>query len=166
LGGPPHHESCREKTVLAEIAVMRDVAYVVELGTGSNMRRGQGCAIDRAVAADFDPIADLHIPQVRDLARPSVRIHGVAKAIAADTGMRVNLAIVTNLAGGTDKNMRVQNGARPDLCRILDNGMRSDHASIADDRAGADDAIRAEKCSLADSGVAMHDCRRMMLAPL
>jgi hypothetical protein len=161
-----HHEARREKAVLAKIAIVCNMTDVVQLGPGSNMSRGQGCAIDRAVAADFHAIADFDVAQMRNLSRPAVGIHRVAKAIAADTGVRMNLTIFADLARRTHKNMRVQDAARADLCRTFDDTVRADQAPIADIRSCANHAIGSQERTLADGGVAMHDRRRMKLAPL
>src|SRR5450631_37498 len=166
LGRSAHHEARREKAVLAKIAVVRNVTDIVQLGPGSNMSRGQRRAIDSTVAADFHPVPDLDIAQMRDLPRLAVSIDGVAKTIAADTGMRMNLAIFADLASGTYKNMRVQDTTRADPCRILNNAVRADQTSIADMCSCADHAIRPKKHTLADAGVAVHNGGRMKFTPL
>src|SRR3979490_2173862 len=77
LGRSSHHEASREKAVLAKVAVVRNMANVVQLGPGTNMSRGQGRTIDGAVAADFHAIADDDVAEMRDLARFAVGIHGI-----------------------------------------------------------------------------------------
>src|SRR6202035_885060 len=42
LGRPSHHETRREKSVLSQVAVVRNMTNVVELGPGSNVSRRQG----------------------------------------------------------------------------------------------------------------------------
>src|SRR6202030_3196326 len=105
LGRSSHHEAGREKPVLAEVAVVRNMTNVVELAPGTDMRRRQGRTIDGAIAADFHSIPDFDVAQMRDLARLAVRIHGIAESIAADTGMRMKFAIFADLAGGADKHL-------------------------------------------------------------
>ena len=66
-----HHETGGKETVLAQIAVVRNMTNVVELGARTDVSRGQCCAVDRAIAADFHAVADLNIAEVRDLSRPA-----------------------------------------------------------------------------------------------
>src|ERR1700733_10495835 len=123
LGRSSHHEARREKAILSKVAVVRNMTNVVQLGPGSNMSRRQSCAIDRAVAADFHAVADFDVAQMRNLSRPAVGIHRIAKAVAADTGARMNLAIFAEPAGPTNKNMRVQDAASADLCVTFDDAV-------------------------------------------
>ena len=62
----------------------------------------------------------MHVAEMRDLSRPAVGIDRVAEAIAADAGVRMNLAVLADLAAGADENMRMQYGARADLRVVLD----------------------------------------------
>src|SRR6266850_1314927 len=154
LRGSPHHEAGREEAVLAQVAVVRNVADIVQLGAGADVGGRERGAVDGAVAADFDPVADYHIAEVRDFSRPAVRVHGIAEAVAADAGMRMYLTLVADPAPGTDEDMRVQHGSV------------ADHAVVADARTGPDDGIGPEKGPLADRGIRMHHGGRMAFAPL
>src|SRR5271168_2125383 len=166
FGRASHHESRRIEAVFDEIAVVRDVTDVVQLGTRPDVRRGQLGAVDRAVAADFHRIADDYIAQVVDFSRPSIRIHRVAEAIAADAGVRMNLAVLADPAVSADKYVRVQNRARADPCGVFDHGVRSDHAAVADFRARPDHAIGPQNDARAENRVAVNDSGRMSFAPL
>src|ERR1700753_97902 len=66
-----HHEPGSVQTVLAEIAVVRDVAKIVELRTRANVRRGKRGAVDRAIAADLNVVTDDDVAKLADLARPA-----------------------------------------------------------------------------------------------
>src|ERR1700733_1472396 len=111
-----HHESRREEAVLAQIAVMRDVADVVQLRAGANVRRGQGRSINRAIAADLDAVADDDIAEMRDFARLARGIHRITKPVAANAGVRMNLAIIADLASRPHEHVRMQDAARTDYC--------------------------------------------------
>ena len=145
---------------------MGDVANIVELGTGANEGGLEGRPIDRAIAADFDPIADLDVAEMSDLSGRPVRIDGIAEPIAADRGVRMNFAIAAHLASRADEYMRVYDAAGAEARAILDDGVGSDHASIADDRLSTDDAIRSEEDALADRCVGVHDRGRVAFTPL
>src|ERR1700723_2673576 len=103
---------------------------------------------------------------MRDLARLAVCVPRVAKAVAADAGVRMNLAILAQLAGGAEEYVRMQNAARTDLGPILDDPVGANQAVIANIRARSDDAIGTQKHALAEYCIAMHHCRRVALAPL
>jgi hypothetical protein len=150
----------------AVVAVVRNMADIIQLGAGSDVGRCQRGAVDGAIAADFDPVADYHIAEVRDFSRPAVRIHGVAEAIAADAGMRMYLAVIADPAAGTDEDMRVQHASVADPGIVLDDGVSADHAVVADARTRPDDAIGPEEGPLADRGIRMHHYGRMAFAPL
>src|SRR5258708_18781780 len=166
LGRASHHEAGREEAIFAEIAVMRDMTNVFQFGARANVRRGQGCPVDGTVAANVHSIADDDIAQVRDLARLAGGIEGIAETVAADAGVRMNLAILAELAAAADKHLRMQDAARTDRGSILDHGVRTDHAVIADIRARADHTIGPQEHALADYRIAMHDRGRVTLAPL
>src|SRR5271170_1431521 len=166
LGRPPHHESGGVEAVLAKVAVVRDMTDVVELGPGSDVRRSQFRAVDRAIAADFHRVADHYIAEVRDLSGPAVRINDVAEAIAPDTGVRMHLAVLADVAIGADENLRMQNSPGADLGGVFDDGMGTDQTSIADFRVRPDHAIGPEIDTLADVRIAVHDGGRMVFAPL
>src|SRR5271165_3940819 len=161
FGRSAHHETRGVKTVLAQIAVVRNVANIVELRARADIGRGERRAVDRAVSADLDRIADLHVAEVRDLARLAVRIHGIAESVAADRRMRMDLAILTDLAARAYEHMRMQHGPRADSRLVFDDDVRADQTVGADLRMRADDAVRAETNALADRRVRMHDCGRM-----
>src|ERR1700735_1734686 len=103
---------------------------------------------------------------MRDLARLTGCVHRVAKAVAANAGMRMDLAILAHLACGAEKYMWMQNAARTDFGRILHHRVSANQAAIANARSGANDTIGTEIHSLADNCIAMHDRRRMTLSPL
>src|ERR1700677_3668703 len=106
-GRSAHHEACGIEAVLAEVAVVRDMADVVQLGPGTDVRGSQRRTVDRAVAADFHIVADHDIAEVRNLAGAAVGAGSVAKSVAADGRMGMNFAILTDSATGTDENLRV-----------------------------------------------------------
>src|SRR5271166_6113393 len=108
LGRSAHHETGGEETVFAQIAVVRNVANVVELRARANIRRGQRRAIDRAISADLDRISDLHVSEVRDLARRTVRLQAVPEAVAADRRMRMDLAVIADLAARPHEYLRMK----------------------------------------------------------
>src|ERR1700730_460023 len=73
----PHHETGREESVLAQVAVVRNMTSIVQFGPGSDVGGCQRGAVDGAITADFDSVADFYVAEVRDFSRPAVRIHGV-----------------------------------------------------------------------------------------
>ena len=166
LRGSPHHEAGREEAVLAQVAVVRNMTNIIQLGAGSDVGRRQRGAVDCAIAADLDSIADDDVAQVRDFSRPPVRIHGVAEAIAADAGMRMYLTVIADPATGTDEDMRVQHASVADPGVVLDDGVSADHAVVADARTRSDHAIRPEEGALSDRGIRVRHRSRMALAPL
>ena len=68
-----HHEAGRVEAVLAQVAVVRDVADVVDLGARADVRGRERRAVDRAIAADLHLVADADVAQVRELLRPAAR---------------------------------------------------------------------------------------------
>src|SRR5258708_13157136 len=120
------------------------------------MMRGKGGAFDRAVAPVSHAVADFDVAKMRNLSRPAVGIHRIAKAVAADTGVRMNLAIFADFARRTHKNMRVQDAARADPCRTFDNTVRADQAPIAHIRSCANHTAGSHDRTLADRSVSMH----------
>ncbi len=145
---------------------MRNVTNVIQLGPGSDVGGCQRGAVDGAITADFDSVADLNIAQVRDFSRLAVGIHGVAEAVAADAGMRMYFAVITDLAAGAHENMRVQHGSLADSGIVLDDSVSADHALVPDARMRADHAIGSKVCPLADRGIRVHHRGRMAFAPL
>src|ERR1700682_3277678 len=89
-----HHETGGEEAVLTEVAVVRNMTNIIQFGSGPDVGGRQRGAVDGAIAADFDSVADDDVAEVRDFSRPAVRIHGVAEAVAADAGMRMYLAVI------------------------------------------------------------------------
>src|SRR5580658_10288731 len=120
------------ETVLAEIAVVRDMTDVVELRPGPDAGRGERGAIDRAVAANLHLIADLHIAELRDLVRLSRAVLDVAETVGADGGMWMDLARVADLARRTDEDVGVQDRAGTDTHVVLDHHVRANQAAVAD----------------------------------
>ena len=76
------------------------------------------------------PSPMIDIAEMRDFARLAVCVHRVAEAVAADAGVRMNFAVLAQLAGGTQKNVRMQNAARTDLGAILHDRVRANHAAV------------------------------------
>src|SRR5580704_3832692 len=142
------------------------MADIIELGPGPDVGRGQLRAVDRTVAADLHRIANHYVAEVGDFSRPAIGINRVAESIAADAGVRMNLAVLANPAVGADKNMRVQYGTRADPCRVLDHGVRADQTAVADLGSRPDHAIGSQKNPGAQNRVAAHDGGRLALAPL
>ena len=53
-----HHEAGREKAVLAQVADVRNMTNIVQFGDGTDVGGCQRGAVDGAIAADFDTVAD------------------------------------------------------------------------------------------------------------
>ena len=165
-GRARHHEAGGVEAVLAEIAVVGDVADVVDLRAGADVGRGQGATVDRAVAADLDGIADRDDAKVRNLLRAAAGADRVAEAVAADGGVRMDLAVFADDAARPYKDVRVQCRARTDARVVFDDRMRADATALADRRPGTDHAVRAEQHVPADHGRLVHHGRRVAIAPL
>src|SRR5450631_4718798 len=83
LGRASHHEAGRITAFLPQVAVVRDVANVVELGARTDMSGGERRTVDGAIAADFNAIADPDVTEVGNLARRAVGLDRIAEAVAA-----------------------------------------------------------------------------------
>src|ERR1700677_686137 len=97
-GRSAHHEACGIEAVLAEVAVVRDMADVVQLRPGTDVRRRQRRTVDRAVAADFPIVGDHDIAEMRNLAGAAIGAGSIAKSVATDGGMGMNFAVLTDPA--------------------------------------------------------------------
>src|SRR6267142_1277303 len=98
LGGAARHEARRVEPVLAQVAVVGDMANIVEFGARTNVRGGERGTVHGAVASDFDIIVNLDVAEMTDFSRAPVGAYGIAEAVAADGGVRMNLAILADLA--------------------------------------------------------------------
>src|ERR1700758_289591 len=114
------------------------MADVVQLGPGANVRRGQGRAVDGAVAADLHVVAYHDVPQVRNLAGAPVGAGSIPKSVAAHGGMRMNFAIIADPAAGPDEDLRMNDRAFADRGVVFDDRVGSDHAVASDGGIGAD----------------------------
>src|ERR1035441_1097988 len=166
LGRASHHEAGRIKAVLPQVAVVRDVANVVELGARTDMSGGERRTVDGAIAADFHAIADPDVAEVGNLARRAVGLDRIAETVAAYGSMRMNFAIPAYFACRADEHMRMDHAPGAQMRVVFYDRMRADHAAIADDRVRPDDAIGSEKHTVADLRIGMHHRGRMALPPL
>src|SRR5271165_5884876 len=78
LGGAAHHEAGRVEAVLAQVAVVGDVAKIVQFGARADVRGGERRAVYRTIAADFDIVVNLDVAQMADFSRSAVGPHGIA----------------------------------------------------------------------------------------
>ena len=72
-----------EQAVLADLGAVADGDQVAEFGALADDRLAEGGAVDAAVGADLDVVADLHVADLRDLL-PLLADRGVAQAVLAD----------------------------------------------------------------------------------
>src|SRR6202034_3272992 len=159
-------EAGREETVFTEVAIVCNMTNVIQLGAGSNVRGCQRGAVDGAIAADFDSVADIDIAEMRDLPRAPVGSDGIAETIAADAGVGMDLAIIADPAAGTHENMRMEHRSFADPSIVFDDGVSTDLAVVADVGMRADHGIGSEENPFADHGIRVHHGRRMAFAPL
>src|ERR1700676_5532293 len=75
-----HHENGGEEAVLAEVAVVRNMTNIIQLSSGPDVGGRQRGAVDGAIAADFDSVADDDVAEVRDFSSATGRIHRVDAA--------------------------------------------------------------------------------------
>jgi len=142
------------------------MANIVEFGARTNVRGGERGTVHGAVASDFDIIVNLDVAEMTDFSRAPVGAYGIAEAVAADGGVRMNLAILADLAVESHEHLGMYDRTRTDTGAAFDDGMRPDQATFADHGAGSDDAIGPQMRSFADLRFRMHHGGRVPFAPL
>src|SRR5450432_3382850 len=101
-----------------------------------------------------------------DLTRPAVRIQRIAKAVATDAGVRMDLTTLADLAAGADEDMRMYDRCRADARAVFDHGQCTDQAAVTDACTGSDHTAGPEGDALPDLRLCVHDCGWMAGSPL
>jgi hypothetical protein len=137
---------------------MADVDHVVHFRVIADAGGTDGGAIDRAVAADFNAIAQFHIPRLLHLV-PAFARRDEPKALSADHCAAVDHAVLTYNRSLLDRAVGMENGAIAHLAVRVDHNIRKDtnvitnHAVCANYCMGCDRDVLAQLCGgIHDSG--------------
>src|SRR5690606_35443556 len=138
-----------EQAVLADLRAVADGDQVAELRAGADDGLAERGAVDRAVGADFDVVADLDDADLRDF-DPLAADRGVAEAVLSDHCAGVDGHAVAEDAVVVDDDVGVEQGvvadaaAGSDVAAGIQHGVASDHRVMVDGGAGVDARVLAD----------------------
>src|SRR5690242_8585373 len=123
--------------------------HVIELCALADTRRAQGRTIHARVGTDFDEIADLDAPDLRELLIASF-VHHEAETVGADDAAGVQNDVAADVHIVVNGDVWMKNAVAADLDPPSDRAARADPAISLDARALADANVRADFDTLAD----------------
>lgn len=124
----------RNRRVLTDLHVMRDLDEIVELAPITDDCIVERTTINRAVGADFHVSTNLNASQLRNFL-PAALVPGKTEAIRADHRSSVNQTAITNHTAMAEGDPRAKLG------------LRTHHRIVLNDAARTDDGTRLDACA-------------------
>src|ERR1035437_1702861 len=150
--GAGRDHSGGDQGVFADLNVVTKVAMVVDFGASSNAAIKESSAVNLYSRTDMHLVLKDHPAIVRNAIMIVLFVLSIAKAVTANCGVGMNLAVGAKLALTPDKDEWVNMGACANFNSGFDNGTRADNAIIAnftvvtDHGARANNAARTKFC--------------------
>src|SRR5581483_323176 len=136
----------------AHAHVMADMDQIVQLGAGADNRRARLGAINAAVGADLDVVADLDRAQLRHLLERGAD-RNIAEAVRADHAARVKNAALADSYAPIQDDVGVEDGLVPDGAAVPDVDAGPERDTVAEGDCLAEDDVRANAYLLAQTRV-------------
>ncbi len=138
--------------MLADPHVVRNLDQVVEDAAVADHRVLERAAIDRAVRADLDVVADDDPAELRNL-DPAALVRREAEAVGTDDGAGMDQRAFADRAVLVDADVGHQPGIGADAAAPPDHDTRAEHHPLADHRARFDHAAGGDAGPVADPDI-------------
>src|SRR6185437_3262875 len=146
--------------MLSDMAVVRDLYEIVDLGPLDDSRRSGLSTVDARVGADLDVVAELHVADLRDLAKRAVD-EDVTESVASDDRSRLQHDALSRNATVEQHRAWMKERVFADDGVCSDDRACKKHGSGPNARAGADGHQRADHDVVADLGGLVDDGTRV-----